>query len=139
MKDFLKQFKEFAMRGNVIDLAVAVVVGGAFSAIVTSLVNDIIMPLIGIILGGNNLANLHLQVGSAVVNYGRFLQSVVNFLIIAFSIFIAIRMIKKLEALNPLAKKAEETAKPKTKQPTETELLTEIRDLLKKNTKKSKK
>ena len=86
MKKFFKEFGEFIKRGNVIDLAVAVVIGAAFSAIVTSLVNDIIMPLIGIIVGGVNISSLSVTVGSATLTYGNFLQNIINFLIIAFVI-----------------------------------------------------
>lgn len=143
MKEFLKEFKEFAMKGNVVDLAVAVVIGSAFGRIVTSLANDIIMPLLGVLMGGNNLTALELTVGKAVVSYGFFLQNVVDFLIIALAIFVAIKAMKKLEELNPLTKKdakSEKNAKKDdAKAPSETELLTEIRDLLKKDAKKAKK
>ena len=86
-----KDFKAFVLKGNVLDLAIAVVLGGAFGAIVTSLVNDIIMPLVGIILGGIDFAALSIQVGSATVLYGKFIQAIVNFLIIAFVIFLVMR------------------------------------------------
>lgn len=142
MKEFFKEFKEFAMKGNVVDLAVAVVIGGAFGKIVTSLVNNIIMPLIGVITGGNDLAGLQFTVGKAVVTYGVFLQNVVDFLIIALAIFIAIKGLKKLESLSPLAKKAKAEAEAKAekvaKLPSEAELLIEIRDLLKKAPKAKK-
>ncbi len=142
METFLKEFKEFAMKGNVVDLAVAVVIGGAFGKIVTSLVNNIIMPLIGILTGGNDLAGLKFSVGKAVVTYGVFLQNVVDFLIIALAIFVALKGLKKLEELSPLAKLTQEQANAKTeksaKSPSETELLIEIRDLLKKTTKTTK-
>ncbi|MDO4870943.1 MAG: large conductance mechanosensitive channel protein MscL [Candidatus Saccharibacteria bacterium] len=142
MKKFLQEFKEFAMRGNVVDLATAVIIGGAFGKIVSSLVNDIIMPIFGAILGGNNLSALNIKVGSAIIAYGNFLQNVIDFLIIALAIFTAIKALKKIENLNPLIKKiktVDQTKKiPQTLAPTETELLTEIRDLLKKNTKKLK-
>lgn len=121
-----KDFKTFVMRGNVLDLAVAVVIGGAFGKIVASLVADIIMPLIGLLMGGVSFAHLQFSYGDAVIKYGTFLQSVLDFLIVAFSIFVFIRLIssfKKKEAAAPAAKPA----------PTkEQELLTEIRDLLKK-------
>ena len=142
MKTFLKEFKEFAMKGNVVDLAVAVVIGDAFGKIVTSLVNNIIMPLIGILTGGNDLAGLKFTVGKAVVTYGVFLQNAVDFLIIALAIFVALKGFKKLEELSPLAKLTQEQANAKTeksaKSPSETELLIEIRDLLKKTTKTTK-
>lgn len=142
MKEFFKEFKEFAMKGNVVDLAVAVVIGGAFGKIVSSLVNNIIMPIIGVITGGNDLAGLQFTVGKAVVTYGVFLQNVVDFLIIALAIFVALKGIKKLEKLSPLAKKAQAEAEAKAakeaKLPSEAELLIEIRDLLKKTPKAKK-
>lgn len=142
MKEFFKEFKEFAMKGNIVDLAVAVVIGGAFGKIVTSLVNNIIMPLLGVIMGGNDLAGLQFTVGKAVVTYGVFLQNIVDFLIIALAIFVAVKGIKKLENMNPLAKKAQAEAEAKAakeaKLPSEAELLIEIRDLLKKAPKDKK-
>ncbi len=106
----LKEFKEFAMKGNVIDLAVGVIIGGAFGKIVTSLVNDIIMPLLGLLLGRIDFKSLSLPVGKATINYGIFLNNVVDFLIIAFSIFIVIKQ------LNRLTKKKEEAPAPTTKE-----------------------
>jgi large conductance mechanosensitive channel len=121
----LKEFGDFIKKGNVLDLAVAVIIGGAFGAIVTSLVNDLIMPLIGIILGGVNFTTLALQVGDATLTYGNFIQAVINFLVIAFVIFLLVRQVKKLE-------KAEPAAPPAPPEPTaEEKLLAEIRDLLK--------
>lgn len=121
----LKEFGDFIKRGNVMDLAVAVIIGGAFGAIVTSLVNDIIMPLIGVILGGANFTTMALQVGEASVTYGNFIQAVVNFLVIAWVIFMLVRTIKSME-------KKEEAAPAAPPAPsTEEKLLTEIRDLLK--------
>ena len=99
----LKEFKEFVMRGNVMDLAVAVIIGGAFGAIITSLVNDILMPLIGILLGGVDFSGLAAQVGSATVKYGAFIQAVVNFLIIAFVIFMIVRTMNKMKKPEPAA------------------------------------
>ncbi|MFJ5623459.1 large conductance mechanosensitive channel protein MscL [Peribacillus loiseleuriae] len=119
----IKEFKEFAMRGNVIDLAIGVILGAAFGKIVTSLVNDIIMPLIGLLLGGIDFSNLSFKV----VKYGMFIQTIVDFLIVAFSIFLFIKLFNKLHTRK---KKVEETAPSLTK---EEELLTEIRDLLKAN------
>ena len=92
----LKEFKEFAMRGNIMDLAVGVIIGGAFQKIVTSLVNDLIMPLISIFTGSMDFTNLTFQIGNASVKYGAFLTTVIDFLIIAFSIFLVIRYINKL-------------------------------------------
>ena len=118
-----KDFKAFVLKGNVLDLAIAVVLGVAFGAIVTSLVNDIIMPLVGIILGGIDFASLSIQVGSATVLYDKFIQAIVNFLIIAFVIFLIVRAMVKL--------KKQEAAAPPPGPTAEEKLLTEIRDLLK--------
>lgn len=90
------EFKAFAMRGNIVDLAIGVVIGGAFGKIVTSLVNDIIMPLVGLLLGGLDFSGLSFTFGDAVVKYGSFIQTIVNFLIISFSIFIVIRTLNGL-------------------------------------------
>lgn len=119
---FLSEFKAFAMRGNVIDLAVAVVIGAAFGKIVSSLVDGIIMPLIGLILGGINITDKTFTLGHAVIKWGMFLQTIIDFTIIAFSIFIVIKLI------NSLQKKQEKIA---PKPSAEEVLLTEIRDLLK--------
>ena len=128
----LKEFKEFAFKGNVIDLAVAVIIGGAFGKIVSSLVNDILMPVVGVILGGLNFTNLKYvitpasgDVAEVAILYGSFIQSVVDFLIIAFSIFLFIKLIA-------FRKKNEQEAPPATTAPNpEVMLLEEIRDLLK--------
>lgn len=117
-----KEFMEFVKKGNVLDLAVAVIIGGAFGAIVTSLVNDIIMPLIGIIIGGVDFTALSLTVNEANIAYGNFIQALVNFLVIAFVIFLLIRQVKRFDKPKP-------TAPPEPS--TEEKLLTEIRDLLK--------
>ena len=93
----LKEFKEFVMRGNVLDLAVAVIIGGAFKAIIGSLVKDILMPLIGLVMGGIDFAALSFSVGSAVVTYGMFIQAIVDFIIVAFVIFLIIKNAKKEE------------------------------------------
>ncbi|MDD3168481.1 MAG: large-conductance mechanosensitive channel protein MscL [Eubacteriales bacterium] len=121
-----KDFKEFAFKGNVIDLAVAVVIGGAFGKIVTSLVNDLIMPVIAFVTSGVNFTDMAYINGSVTITYGNFIQSIVDFIIIAFSIFIAIRLITKSRK-----KEAEAPAPEEPSKPTEAELLTEIRDLLK--------
>jgi large conductance mechanosensitive channel len=118
---FLQEFKEFAIKGNVVDLAVAVVIGSAFGKIVSSLVSGIIMPLIGLLLGGINIASKTFELGNAVVKWGDFLQSIIDFTIISFSIFIAIKCIS-------LVKKEEKKELPLSNQEV---LLTEIRDLLK--------
>ena len=125
MKGFLNEFKDFAMKGNVLDLAVGVVMGSAFGTIVTSLVEKIIMPLVGIIVGGVNIADLSLKVGNATLGYGAFLQAIINFLIIAFSIFL---FVKAINTATNKFKKAEEEAAPAVDP--QLELLTEIRDLL---------
>ena len=137
---FIKDFKEFAMKGNVIDMAVGVIVGGAFGKIVSSLVNDIIMPLVSVITGGDGFANMKYIIPPAqeataegvaaveevAVNYGMFIQNIVDFFIIAFSIFVALKVVMKF-------KKKEEEAPAEPPAPSNEEvLLTEIRDLLKK-------
>ncbi|MBP8949936.1 MAG: large conductance mechanosensitive channel protein MscL [Candidatus Promineofilum sp.] len=119
----IKEFREFIMRGNVMDLAVAVIIGGAFTAIINSLVNDIIMPLIGIILGGVDFTSLSITVGNAVVTYGNFIQAIINFLLIALVLFLLIRAMNRMNR-----KKVEAPAPPVPS--VEEKLLTEIRDLL---------
>lgn len=130
MKTF-EEFKAFAMKGNVVDLAVGVIIGGAFGKIVTSFVNDILMPPIGFLLGGVNFSDLKLVLKKEALespaitfNYGNFLQATIDFLIIAFAIFMFVKMINKMHK--------KEYAKPEIKTPSsEEKLLTEIRDLLK--------
>lgn len=124
----LKEFKEFISKGNVLDLAVGVIIGGAFSAIVTSLVNNIFTPLIGIILGGLNFSALSIKVGEAELLYGAFIQSIVDFLLVALCLFIFIKIINKAKSLGK--KKTEEEAVEEV--PADVKLLEEIRDLLKK-------
>ncbi len=127
----LKGFRAFISRGNVLDLAVAVIIGAAFTGIVNSLVNDIVMPLIGIIIGGIDFTALSVTVGKANVMYGNFIQAVINFLLIAFVVFLAVKGIT--EAERKLMAPHEE--KPATPPPLtlEEKLLTEIRDLLERN------
>lgn len=124
MKNFVAEFKAFAMRGNVIDLAVAVVIGAAFGKIVSSLVENIVTPLIGVLLGGVDFSGLSVQIGESVIKYGVFLQSIFDFIIIALAIFMAIKALSKL-------KKTEE-AQPEAPKPTPEDimLLREIRDSL---------
>lgn len=122
----LKEFKKFAMRGNVIDLAIAVVLGAAFTAIVNSLVNDIFMPLLGIIIGGIDFSNLKASVLGVDVLYGNFIQQIVSFILIAFALFLIVKVINRLQR----EKEVEEAAAPTPTK--EEQLLTEIRDLLKK-------
>ena len=136
MGKFLSDFKEFAMKGNIIDMAVGVIIGGAFGKIVTSLVNDMIMPVISLVTGGEGYKNLkHViteasadgSVQEVAINYGIFIQNIIDFIIIALSIFGALRVIMKF-------KKKEEAAPAAPPAPSAEEtLLTEIRDLLKKD------
>lgn len=129
----IKEFKKFISKGNVVDLAVGVVIGSAFGKIVSSLVDNIIMPLVGIIIGGIDFTNLTLKLGDAKIEYGIFIQNVVDFLIVAFCIFIAIK------AFNKLMHKEEKKEEAKHTKSDEVILLEEIRDLLKKETKKTTK
>lgn len=143
MSSFIKDFKEFAMRGNVVDMAVGVVIGAAFGKIVSSLVDDIIMPLVGVLTGGMNFTDYKLIIKQEVtdaagtvveplvsINWGTWIQTIVNFLIVAFCIFVMIRFMAKLHK----QEKVEETTptEPIAPEPTKEEtLLTEIRDILK--------
>ena len=125
-----KEFKEFIMRGNVLDLAIAVVIGAAFNAIVTSLVGNIITPIIGVLSGGIDFTNDFIwKVGKAEVQFGAFIQTIIDFLIIAFSIFLALKFVNKY-ILRKKQEVAEQPAAPVVD--TKEELLKEIRDLLKK-------
>ena len=117
----LQEFKSFAMKGNVVDLAVGVIIGAAFGKIVASLVEDVIMPLVGTLLGGVNFSGLAITVGSATLKYGKFLQTCLDFLIIAWAIFVAVKLINRLRREEPAP------AEP----PRQEVLLGEIRDLLK--------
>lgn len=142
MGKFLTEFNEFAMKGNVIDMAVGVIIGGAFGKIVSSLVNDVIMPVVGIATGGLDFKEHKLILKEAVMNgeeivtpevamtYGMFIQNIVDFLIVAFCIFMAIRI------MNRLKKKTEEAPAPAPVPSKEEVLLTEIRDLLKQQNEK---
>lgn len=120
----IKEFKKFIAKGNVLDLAVGVVMGSTFSAIVTSLVNDIIMPAVGLLIGGIDFTDMAIKIGKTTIAYGNFLQNVVNFLIIAFSIFVFIKFINKIS--HQQEKEKEKKIDPQIK------LLEEIRDELKK-------
>jgi large conductance mechanosensitive channel len=124
-----KEFRDFINRGNVIDLAVAVIIGGAFGAIISSLVNDIIMPLIGLLMGGVDFASLAVQVGDAQVLYGSFIQAVVYFVLIAFLLFLIVRGFNKMQESQ--AREKEEAPPPPPEPSPEEKLLAEIRDLLK--------
>ena len=135
---FIKEFKEFAVKGNVMDMAVGVIIGGAFGKIVTSLVNDVLMPIIGKMTGGISFTDLFVnlgdgnyqtlaaaqEAGAAVLAYGQFIQNIIDFIIITFCIFLMIKGMNKL-------KKKEEPAPEAPAGPTQEELLAEIRDLLK--------
>ena len=124
---FIKEFKAFAMKGNVIDMAVGVIMGGAFGKIVSSLVSDVLMPLIGILTGGIDMNSLSFSVGEAVIKYGSFMQNVLDFLIISFSIFIMIKAIGRIMH----RKKTEEAVSAPPTPSKEEVLLAELRDLLK--------
>ncbi len=119
-----KEFKAFISRGNVLDLAVAVVMGTAFSAIVNSFVNDVIMPIVGVLLGGLDFTGLAITVGESQILYGNFIQAIINFLIIAVSMFFVVK------AANSIVKKQEAAPAPPPQPTTEEKLLTQIRDLL---------
>ncbi|RHJ91027.1 large-conductance mechanosensitive channel protein MscL [Parabacteroides bouchesdurhonensis] len=137
MKNILQEFKQFAMRGNVVDMAVGIIIGGAFGKIVSSVVGDIIMPAVGLLVGGVNFTDLKIVLKHAVmeedkvitpavtINYGNFLQVTLDFIIIAFAIFL---MVKGMNALN---KKKKEVPVAPAAPPADVQLLTEIRDLLK--------
>lgn len=130
MKGFVTEFKQFAVRGNVIDLAVAVVIGTAFGKITSSLVDNIIMPALGILLGGIDFSDYAFGVGKSTISYGVFLQSVVEFVLIAFAVFVLVKVINRVkDALD--GDEEEKPAAPPT--PEDVALLREIRDLLKKS------
>ncbi len=128
---FVKEFKEFAMKGNVMDMAVGVIIGGAFGKIVSSLVDDVLMPAIGMLTGNVDFTGLALKIGegegAAVLKYGTFIQNIIDFLIIALCIFLMIK------GMNKLTKKKEEEPAPEPEPSNEEKLLGEIRDLLKKD------
>lgn len=119
------EFKQFISRGNVLDLAVAVVMGAAFSAIVNSLVNDVIMPIVGVILGGLDFTGLAITINDAAIRYGNFIQAIINFLIIAGAMFFVVK------SANAVMKQKEAAPAPPPAPSAEEKLLTEIRDLLK--------
>lgn len=126
MKKLLKEFQDFAVKGNLVDMAVGVIIGGAFGKIVSSFVNDILMPLIGLLLGGLNFSSLHVNMGKASWNYGNFLQAIIDFLIVAGVIFMVIKGMNSLKK----ERKIEEEKAPDVVE--EIKLLREIRDSLKK-------
>ncbi len=125
MKKFAKEFKEFIAKGNVMTMAVGIIIGSAFTAITTSLVNDIITPLLGIIIGGIDFSGICLTIGDAQIMFGNFIQAVINFFLTAFALFLMIK------AMNKLQRKKEEAPKKAPEPSAEEKLLTEIRDLLK--------
>lgn len=129
MKSFINEFKEFISRGNVLDMAVGVIVGSAFSKIVSSLVDNIFMPIIGMIIGGKSFASLSITFKGASINYGLFIQNVVDFLLVALCLFLVIKAMNKLQNLKKKPAKTEEVVVVKSD---EVVLLEEIRDLLKK-------
>ena len=137
-----EEFKKFISKGNVVDLAVGVIIGGAFGKIVSSLVNDILMPIIGAIIGGIDFSDLSIKIGNAKIMYGMFIQNVIDFLIIAFCVFLFVKAINKLtDVTSKLEKKRKKKDAKEEKEVVETELsiLKEIRDSLKVNSKNNKK
>ena len=121
----VKEFREFAVKGNVMDLAVGVIIGAAFGKIVSSLVEDVVMPVIGSLMGGLDFSGLAVKIGSATLKYGKFLQTCLDFLIIAWAIFLIVKLINRL-------KREDETPAAAKAPPRQEVLLEEIRDLLKK-------
>lgn len=133
IKKNIEEFKQFIARGNVMDLAVGVIVGGAFSSIVTSLVNNILTPILGLVLGGVDFSNLSITFKNTRIGYGAFIQSIIDFLIVAICIFVFVKIVNRLMHL-----KKEEEKKETPKKSDEALLLEEIRDLLKDNPKAKK-
>jgi large conductance mechanosensitive channel len=125
----IKEFKEFINKGNVMDMAVGIIIGGAFTKIVTALVEAILMPLIGAISGGKSVEDMSIMVGNAAIGYGAFLQAIIDFLLVALVLFMIIKAINKAKAV--VAKPEEEAPAEPEPVPADIELLTEIRDLLK--------
>jgi len=135
IKKNIEEFKKFIARGNVIDLAVGVIIGGAFSSIVTSLVNNILTPIIGLVLGGVDFSNLAITFRDTRIEYGAFIQSIIDFLIIAMCIFIIVKFINRLMNIKKEEEIKEEVAVQEAVKSDEVLLLEEIRDLLKKDNK----
>lgn len=133
MKSFMKEFREFISRGNVMDMAVGIIIGGAFTAIVNALVDSILMPIIGAISGGVSVEQMSWKIGDASIGYGAFLQAVIDFLLVAWVLFLIIKALNK--AKNAIIKEKEEEPAPE-EVPADVALLTEIRDLLKEQEKK---
>lgn len=130
MKKIFKEFKEFISRGNVIDLAVGVIIGAAFGKIVTSLVNDVLMPVIGILFGGLDFTDLTFKIKDASINYGAFIQNVIDFLIVSACIFVLVKFVNKLTSFRKKEEKAEEEKKEEPKKSDEVILLEEIKEEL---------
>ena len=126
MKKIIAEFKEFAIKGNMLDMAIGVIIGAAFKSIVDSLVNDIFMPFVGVLIGGRDFSGLSLKIGEATINYGMLIQNIVNFLIVAVCLFMLVK------AVNMLKRKKEEveTDPVEEKKPEDIQLLEEIRDVL---------
>ena len=141
-KDIVKkekeEFKKMILRGNIIDMAVGVIIGSAFSKIVTSLVNDILMPFLGVVLGGLDFSRLSIKIGEATIKYGSFIQSIVDFLIIAICIFVMVKIVSKIRDKAD-KKLGIEHKKEEKKKDEQVVLLEEIRDLLKANKKEGEK
>ncbi|MBQ3290899.1 MAG: large conductance mechanosensitive channel protein MscL [Mogibacterium sp.] len=125
----IKEFKEFINKGNVMDMAVGIIIGGAFTKIVTALVESILMPVIGVISGGKSVADMAVTVGNAAIGYGAFIQAIIDFLLVAIVLFLIIRAINK--AKNAMVKEEEPAPAEEPAVPEDIALLTEIRDLLK--------
>lgn len=134
MKKFFAEFKEFISRGDVMSMAVGIIIGSAFTAIVTSLVNDIITPVIGVILGGVDFSGLSISLGEAAINYGSFIQAIINFLLTALVLFSIVKSFNSMKKLAEKKKEEEKAAAPAAPAPVPADvaLLTEIRDLLQK-------
>ncbi len=131
IKNFIGEFKTFISKGNIVDMAIGVIIGSAFGKIVTSLVNDIFMPIIGIIIGGVDFSNLAINFKNASINYGMFLQNIIDFLIVAFCIFVFVKIINKLNFKKKNIQNQETASEPKPVKDENIIILEEIRDILK--------
>ena len=129
-KEMIKEFKEFISKGNVMDMAVGIIIGGAFTAIVTALVDSILMPVIGALCGGLSVADMSITVGNAAIGYGAFIQAIIDFLLVAWVLFMIIKALNKAKAA--VAKEEEPAPEEPEEKPADIVLLEEIRDLLKK-------
>lgn len=128
-KEMIKEFKEFISKGNIMDMAVGIIIGGAFTKIVTALVEAILMPLIGVICGGKSVEDMSIMVGNAAIGYGAFIQAIIDFLLVALVLFMILKAVNKAKSL--VVKEEEEAPAEPEPVPADVELLTEIRDLLK--------